>query len=73
MKLREDNVEKREWRLKAGFFELAQAKVRDACDAAARKEERKTPNGLPRSWKRVWRREYDSGRGWSKWEEGRFG
>ncbi|KAF1933145.1 uncharacterized protein M421DRAFT_190720 [Didymella exigua CBS 183.55] len=70
--LREEMAEKREWSLKAGFFELAQAKVREACDAAAGKEQGKIRGSAFRSWKQVWRRKSSSGRGWAKWEEGRF-
>ncbi|KAJ4372744.1 hypothetical protein N0V86_008110 [Didymella sp. IMI 355093] len=72
VKLREEMAEKREWSLKAGFFELAQAKVKDACDAAAKRDEGKDRGGGCRSWRQVWRRKPSSGKGWAKWEEGRF-
>lgn len=73
VRLREEMAEKREWSLRAGFFELAQAKVREACDAAGKKEQGKARGTECRSWKQIWRRMPSSGRGWAKWEEGRFG
>lgn len=72
VRLREEMVEKRERSLKARFFELAQQKIQDACDAAAIKDEPRTQDGGRRRWKQVWKRK--CGReGWTKWEEGRFG
>lgn len=65
-------VERRECSLKARFFELAQQKVKDACDAAARKDEPATRGGSSRRWKQVWKRNRGEGKGWAKWEEGRF-
>lgn len=72
VRLREEMVVRRERSLKARFFELAQQKVKDACEAAARKEESGTQRSDCRSWKQVWMRK-SRGKGWAKWEEGRFG
>jgi hypothetical protein len=73
VRLREEMLLERERSLKARFFELAQQKVRDACDAAARKDEPAATRGAHgRRWKQVWMRK-SGGTGWAKWEEGRFG
>jgi len=73
VRLREEMLEKRELGLKARFYELAQQRVRDACDAAARKDEERVTRGAEcRSWKSMWKRKAN-GEGWKRWEEGRFG
>ena len=65
-------VEQRERSLKARFFELAQQKVKDACEAAAREDEPRTQSSDWRSWKEMWMRK-SHGEGWAEWEKGRFG
>ncbi|KAF3053927.1 hypothetical protein E8E11_011889 [Didymella keratinophila] len=73
VRLREEMLEKRELGLKARFYELAQQRVRDACDAAARKEDLTRPRGGGWTrWKCGWKRDATE-KGWAKWEEGRFG
>jgi hypothetical protein len=67
----EEENNKREQRLRSGFLELAQVKVRAACEAAKSKESKgdMDSSSTCRTW---WRGRECDGKGWSKWEEGKF-
>ena len=63
----------REQRLRSGFLELAQVKIRTACEAAREQEvEVKESKGLCRSLTKRWGRRRGGEKGWAKWEEGKF-
>lgn len=66
----EEENNKREQRLRSGFLELAQIKVRAACEAAKSKEEKgDVDSNTCRPW---WRSRECNGKGWAKWDEGKF-
>ena len=70
----EENLNKRERGLRSAFLELAQVKARAACNAAAKDQaEARKSGGMCQSWKQIWKRKDSNGKGWAKWEEGRFG